>query len=472
MALDPGFGMRLDALRMRAQAQRPEPWQARRERLRKLRGALVKRHTELQKAIAQDLGRPEAETDIVEYLPTITELDHAIANVRRWSKPKGASTPLTLFGARSEILAQPKGVCLIMAPWNYPANLLLGPLIACIAAGNTAVAKPSEFAPATAAYLRDLIAEAFDADEVLLVEGGPETAEALLDQRFDHIFFTGSPKIGRIVMAAAAKGPTSVTLELGGKSPAYVHRSADIADTARKLVWGKFVNAGQTCIAPDYILADEAIAGELKQALTERIRKVFPREIEQGRRGSDLAAIISERHAERLTALIDDACEKGAQVLIGGQTDIASRFVAPTLLDNVNSDMRVDSEEIFGPILPIRNVPGPGVAIAHINAGATPLASYVFTKESGVADRYLAEAPAGGSCVNNTLIHFANERLPFGGIGPSGIGRYHGDAGFEAFSNMRAVMRDRFSLTYRLFPPYTKGMRRQIALFLRLKGAV
>lgn len=471
MPLDGELTARLDALRLRAFSLRTGPWPARREKLRALRQAFVQRRKGLEEALAADLGRPATETDLVEYLPIIGELDRAIDNGHRWSRPRKVLTPLALFGARSRVIPQPKGVCLILSPWNYPALLVLGPLVSCIAAGNTAVLKPSEFTPATCAYLRGLIAAVFDPAEVMVVEGGPETATALLNQPFDHIFFTGSPNVGRIVMAAAAKWPTSVTLELGGKSPALVHRSADIADAAKKLVWGKFVNAGQTCIAPDYVLADAPVADALKQALAARMRAVYPTEIEEGRRGNDYAAIISGRHTQRLIEMVEDARAKGAAILAGGAGDAGARFLAPTLMDGVTPDMRVAQEEIFGPILPVYTIANLEAGIAHVNAGAPPLASYVFGKNSAATERFLAEVPAGGSCVNHTLIHFSNEALPFGGIGPSGIGRSHGEAGFEAFSNLRAVMRDRFSMAHRFFPPYTKTLRAQMAAFLRLKGA-
>lgn len=471
MPLDGELILQLGRLRTRAQAKRGEDWRPRRDRLKALRRALVERRRALQDALAADLGRPPTETDLVEYLPIIGELDHTAAHVPRWSRPQNLLTPLALTGARSQVIPQPKGLCLIIGPWNYPASLILGPLISCIAAGNTAVLKPSEFTPATGGFLRDLIGAAFPPDEVMLVEGGPETAETLLAQPFDHIFFTGSPKVGRIVMAAAAKGPTSVTLELGGKSPALVHASADIADAAAKLVWAKCVNAGQTCIAPDYVLADAAIAEALKAALAARIRTVFPREIAEGRRGEDLAAIVSPRHAERLIALIRDARDKGAAVLIGGSGDAAARFVAPTLMDGITPDMRLAQEEIFGPILPVYTIADLDAGIAHVNAGPPPLASYIFAKDRAATDRFIAEVPAGGSCVNHALIHFGNETLPFGGIGASGIGRAHGKAGFDDFSNRRAVMRDGFSLTHLFFPPYTKRLKAQMAAFLRLKGA-
>jgi aldehyde dehydrogenase (NAD+) len=471
MALEEGFGIRLSALRQRAQEQRLEDWRSRRERLKALREAVKKRRADLQKALASDLGRAVTETDIVEFLPTFSEIETAIANVKRWSRSRSVKTPITFFGLRSEVLPQPKGVCLIIAPWNYPVLLAIGPLASAIAAGNTVVIKPSEFTPASSALIREIVSEALDPAEALVVEGGPEVSEALLRERFDHIFFTGSPQVGRIVMAAAAKGPTSVTLELGGKSPAYVHKSADLKDTAAKLVWAKYLNAGQTCIAPDYILADTEIAEPLKQALAARIAKVYPREIGEGMRGPDLAAIVSPRHAERLSAMIQEAQGKGARVLAGGQSDPGSRFVAPTLMDNISSDMRLAQEEIFGPILPVITVSGPQAAIDHVNSAAPPLASYIFTKDGETADRYIAAAPAGGSCVNTALVQFGNENLPFGGIGSSGIGRSHGEAGFEAFSNMRAVMRDRFSMIRLIFPPYTASVRRQFAAMLKLKRA-
>jgi aldehyde dehydrogenase (NAD+) len=380
-------------------------------------------------------------------------------------------TPITLLGIRSEIIPQPKGVCLIISPWNYPVLLAIGPLASAIAAGNTAVIKPSEFTPASSALIREIVADALDPAAVLVVEGGPEVSEALLKERFDHIFFTGSPQVGRIVMAAAARGPTSVTLELGGKSPAYVHKSADLKDAVGKLVWAKYLNAGQTCIAPDYVLADSEIAEPLKQALADRIATVYPREIREGTRGPDLAAIVSARHAERLAGMIEDARNKGGRVLAGGRSEPGARFVAPTLIDTITPDMRLAQEEIFGPVLPVITVSGVQAAVDHVNAGPPPLASYIFTRDGEAADRYIAAAPAGGSCVNTALLHFGNENLPFGGIGPSGIGRSHGEAGFEAFSNMRAVVRDRFSMIRMIFPPYTASVRRSLAAMLKLRRA-
>lgn len=469
---DSQITIRFNRLRKRAQMLRTEGWRPRRERLRALRRVFVERRRDLHAALAADLGRPAVETDLIEYLPALAELDRAIANVRRWSRPQRVLTPLALTGASSWIIPQPKGLCLIISPWNYPASLALGPLVSCIAAGNTAVLKPSEFAPATCQYLRDLIGAVFDPDAVLVVEGGPETSEALLEQPFDHIFFTGSPQIGRIVMAAAAKGPTSVTLELGGKCPGLVLAGANVADAARKLVWAKFVNAGQTCIAPDYVLVEAAVASELKAALASRIREVYPLETREGRRGDDYTAIITPRHAGRLADLIADAKGKGASVVVGGVCDPASRFVAPTLMDAISTGMRVDEEEIFGPILPIRIVGDLDAAIAHVNAGPPPLATYIFTASKASTSRFIDEVPAGGTCVNHALIHFGNEKLPFGGVGNSGLGRSHGKAGFEAFSNMRAVMRDRVSPTRLFFPPYTAKTRALMnALLATMRGA-
>jgi aldehyde dehydrogenase (NAD+) len=470
MGLDSQIVSKLEALRKRAQAQRKEGWQPRQKKLRALRRVFIKRRVALQEAIVADLGRSPMETDLVEFLPVLSELGCAITNIERWSASQRPWTPLALTGATSEITPQPKGLCLILSPWNYPASLALGPLTSCIAAGNTAVLKPSEYTPTTSRYLRDLINEVFDEDVVFLIEGGPDTAQGLLEEPFDHIFFTGSPQVGRIVMAAAAKGPTSVTLELGGKSPAVVLKDADIESTVSKLVWGKFVNAGQTCIAPDYVLAQSAIADELKTAIVERIREVYPLEIGEGKRGADFPQIVTPRHTERQINLIHDAREKGARVLIGGDSDAAQRFVAPTVLDNVSSEMLIDKEELFGPILPVRAVADLDAAIEHINAAPPPLASYIFTRDKAAARRFIAEAPAGGSCVNHTLVHFGNEKLPFGGIGPSGIGRSHGRAGFEAFSNMRAVMRDRFSPTRFFFPPYSRGKKQLMSKVLRFLG--
>lgn len=457
----------LDALRTRAWAQRDSDWHDRKEKLRALRRAFISRRSDLKRAIYTDFGRPPTETDLIEYLPTLGELDGAIANVKHWSRPTRLSTPLSLTGATSEVIPEPKGLCLIISPWNYPVNLALSPLISCIAAGNTALLKPSEFTPATCGFLRDLIGSVFRDNEVGILEGGPEVSQALLEQPFDHIFFTGSPQIGRVVMAAAAKGPTSVTLELGGKSPALVQSSANIADTARKLVWAKFVNAGQTCIAPDYILVESDIAASFKEALCRRIRQVYPSETKAGRRGSDYTQIITKRHASRLLDLIADARDRGAKVLLGGTGDIDDRYISPTVLDQISPDMKISKEEIFGPVLPVIEVGNLDEAIAHVNAAPPPLSSYIFTRDKKASKQFFTQAPAGGSCVNHALVHFGNEKLPFGGIGPSGIGRSHGQAGFNAFSNMRSVMRDRFSPTHFFFPPYTSKKKTMMNAFMR-----
>ncbi len=467
MPLDSEAKSNIERLRAQAQAQRREDWRPRRERLRTLRRAFIQRRRQLQEALAADLGRPPAETDLLEYLPILGDLNRAIAEVRRWSRPQKPLTPLALIGASSAIIPQPKGLCLILSPWNYPASLALAPFVSAVAAGCTAVLKPSEYTPATNAHLRDVTA-ALGPDAPAIVEGGSETASALLAEHWDHIFFTGSPQVGRIVMAAAAKGPTSVTLELGGKSPAVVLKDANIADAARKLVWAKFVNAGQTCIAPDTVLAEAEIAAGLTDAIAARIRSVYPLETAENRRGPDYTAIITERHAARLLTLIEDARAKGGNVVTGGTGDAAARFVAPTLLRRITPDMTLAQEEIFGPILPVLTVPGLDAAIAHVNAGPPPLASYIFTGSRAAADRFIAEVPAGGTCVNHALIHFGNEKLPFGGIGASGIGRSHGRAGFEAFSEMHAVMRNRFSPTRLFFPPYTRRAKALMSALLTM----
>jgi aldehyde dehydrogenase (NAD+) len=366
---------------------------------------------------------------------------------------------------KSEVRLEPKGVCLIMAPWNYPFNLAISPLIAAIAAGNTVTIKPSEYTPHTSAYIRSLVARVFKPEEVYVVEGGIETAQALLSLPFHHIFFTGSTAVGKLVMKAAAQHLSGLTLELGGKSPAIIDESADLMDTARKLVWGKLLNAGQTCIAPDYVLVNN----DMIPALVEKI-KVALSEMQPTQ--GDVAAIVSKRHFERMKALLADAQAKGAQVEIEGTTDeVALRF-APVVLSKVTDDMLLMQEEIFGPLLPIIGFQHSNEAIAYINAHDKPLALYIFSKNNYKTNQILQETSAGGTCVNDVVVHITNPNLPFGGVNHSGMGHYHGFAGFKTFSHERSVFHQftGFGLNVNrlLYPPYDQKKEKLIKWLMKL----
>jgi aldehyde dehydrogenase (NAD+) len=439
-------------------------------KLKRLRVALLARRQDLKAALAADLHRPPEESEILELQPLLLELDHAIRQVKQWMRPKRVATPLLLAGTRSEVRFEPKGIALILSPWNYPVDLALAPVIPAVAAGNCVVVKPSEKAPRTAAVVAAILAQAFAPDEVACVLGGPEVAQALLALPFDHIFFTGSARLGKAVMRAAAENLASVTLELGGKSPALVEESADLALAADRIAWGKFVNGGQTCIAPDYVLVDrgrerELIAG-LKAAM-ERMYGAGP----GPRRSADYCRIVDAAGAGRLIDTLEAALAHGAKLEAGGEFDHGGCYVAPTILSGVTPDSPIMREEIFGPILPVLAYETFEEALQLIQARPKPLALYVFSRRREALESVLRATSAGATAWNNVFLHFGNHNLPFGGAGESGMGNYHGWFGFRTFSHERAVlMQSRFSIAHRLFPPYGEKTRKLLAWMDRLSG--
>ena len=439
------------------------------ERLKRLRQAIVKHFDALRAALAADFGKPEVETDLTEYLATLGEIDHAIGHLRRWMRPKRAGTPLMLFGTSSRVHREPKGVVLIVGPWNYPFNLTMAPLIAAVAAGNCVILKPSEMTPATSALTVRVVTEAFPPEEVAVVEGDKDVAAALLELPFDYLFFTGSQHVGRLVMAAAAQRLVPVTLELGGKSPVILDPSADLDRTASRLVWGKFLNGGQTCVAPDYLLAPESLVEPFVRAYKAAILRAFGPDSESHLRSPDLARVINDANFQRLRGLIEDSVKAGARLELGGRYDAAQRRIAPTVLSGVTFDMPVMGEEIFGPILPIIGYRDRTEVYARLRTLPKPLALYIFSEDEAVVAEILRETSAGGTSINNTILHVANPSLPFGGDGPSGIGKYHGEAGFVAFSNERAVLRQsRLDISPLLFPPYDEKVRWRLGWLRRI----
>ncbi|RKH53463.1 aldehyde dehydrogenase family protein [Corallococcus llansteffanensis] len=424
-------------------------------RLDKLKALLLERREELADALHEDFHKPAAEVEATEILPVLLELAHVQKHLKAWMKPRKVGAPLLLAGTRSEVHPEPKGVVLILAPWNYPFHLLVSPLVAAVAAGNAVVCKPSEKTPGTARFLAQLIRDVFPADEVALVEGGPEVGEALLRLPFDHFFFTGGPRVGRRVMEAAARHLAGVTLELGGKSPAIVDASADVDTAAERIVWGKFLNAGQTCIAPDHVWVhaskEEALLAGLKAAL-ER----FYGKSEEARRATpDFCRMVDDGAFRRVTGLLDRTVAQGARVVAGGGVHAETRFIAPTVLADVTPEAPVMEEEIFGPLLPVLRFESLDEVVTQVRAGGKPLAMYVFSQDEATVERLLKETSAGGTVVNNVVLHNVNPHLPFGGIGQSGVGAYHGETGFKAFSHERAVVRQgRTAFTNLFFPPY------------------
>lgn len=425
-------------------------------KLRRFKQAVLDRRPEIRAAMWEDYGKPAAEVDLSEVFPVVSEAKHAIANLRSWMRPKRVPARLTLFGSRSTVMYEPRGVVLIVSPWNFPFNLTLGPVISAIAAGNCVMVKPSELTPASAACMKRILGDLFDESEVAVIEGDASVAQALLAKRFDHIFFTGSPTVGRAVMKAAAEHLTSVTLELGGKSPVIVDGTANLDEAAKKVAWGKFYNCGQICIAPDYVLVDASVHDAFVEKLNARIA-----ELGDASRG----VIVNERHAARLKGLFDSAVERGAKVASGGS--FRGRQIAPTVLTHVSPDAPVMQEEIFGPILPVVPYRSLDEALDFIASREKPLVLYVFSRARRVVKRILAQTSAGSTAVNDTLVQFYQLNLPFGGVGQSGMGRAHGFYGFEAFSNARGVFdqRLRFGAIQLLYPPYVGKLKEKLIDF-------
>ena len=415
-------------------------------------------------ALKADLGRPEAETILTDYLPVLQEIAHARRHLRRWMRPRRVWPTLTTFGASGRIEPQPRGTCLIIAPWNFPFQLALGPLVSCLAAGNAAILKPSEMTPATSALVARIVAETFPPHLVAVIEGDKTAAEALLALPFDHIFFTGSPAVGRLVMAAAAKTLASVTLELGGKSPVIIGPDADVKQAADWITFGKFVNAGQTCIAPDHLYVHASVKDAFVEALRQRIVQAYG----SGEASPHLTRIVSPSHAARLSALIADAVTKGALLPLASGQD--GQSFGPHLVEGTNPDMRLLKEEIFGPILPILPYTEIDTVIAAINAADKPLALYIFDHDRSRVEEITRRTSSGTVGINLTLLHYTHLNLPFGGVNTSGIGAAHGQAGFRAFSHERAVLRNRFLLLPLIFPPYTPRVMRLVGLIKRVLG--
>lgn len=413
---------------------------------------LIKEHDQIiLDALHQDLRKPAIEAFGSEVLGSISEIKYILKHLRTWMKPQKVSTPLNLFPSSSSIHTEPLGVVLIVAPWNYPFSLTMQPLLGAIAAGNCAILKPSEHTPNTSRVIAQIINNNFDPSFITVIEGGIETNQALLAEKFDHIFFTGGTAIGKIVMAAAAKHLTPVTLELGGKSPCIVDATCDLEITAKRIIWGKFYNCGQTCIAPDYLLVQKSIKPILLEKLISYIKTFFGDNPQQS---ADLGRIVNERQFDRLVGLLDEG-----KILTGGQYDRGDRYIAPTLIDQVSPDAKVMAEEIFGPILPILEYDQIEEAIALVNAQPKPLALYLFSKNEQLQQRIVQEVAYGGGCFNDIILHVGNPELPFGGVGNSGIGSYHGKASFDTFSHRKSILKNsfRFDLKWR-YPPYTMSL--------------
>ena len=434
--------------------------EARLAALKKLQASLQRHEAELAEALHKDLGKSAYESYMCETGLTLSEASWMIRHLRRLMKERTVPTPLSQFAARSFRSPSPYGNVLIMSPWNYPVLLTLDPLIDAIAAGNTAIVKPSAYAPATSAMLQQIIGECFPPEYVCVITGGRAENQALLRQKFDMIFFTGSKAVGKEVLRCAAEHLTPAVLELGGKSPCIVEKSAKIGLAAKRIVFGKYLNCGQTCVAPDYILCDASLRDELIAAIQKEITAQFGAD---PMANANYGKIINEKHYHRLMGLIDPA-----KVVCGGTGDEATQRIAPTVMQDVTWDDAVMGEEIFGPILPVLTYTDLDAALAQIEAHPHPLALYLFSEDKAVQRKVLDRCHFGGGCLNDTIIHLATSEMPFGGVGESGIGGYHGKAGFEAFSHLRSIVDKKTWIDMPVrYQPYEKQSMKMLRFFLK-----
>ncbi|MEO1094929.1 MAG: aldehyde dehydrogenase [Cyanobacteria bacterium J06638_28] len=419
------------------------------QQLKRLKAAILDRQTAIVEAAKSDLGRPEFEGYFE--IGVMDELSYILKQLKSWAKPRRVGLPITQLPGSAWVQPEPLGVVLIIGPWNYPFQLVISPLMGAIAAGNCAILKPSELAPATSQVVAQLVRDIFEPEYVAVLEGGVATAQALLAQKFDHIFFTGGTRVGQIVMEAAAKQLTPVTLELGGKSPCIVDSDINLEITARRIVWGKFINAGQTCVAPDYLYVNESVQDALLQALQTTIQSFYG---ENPVQSPDLARIVNDRQFERLAHLLRDE-----DVFCGGQTQQDIRYIAPTILPNVSWESPIMQEEIFGPILPVLTYQKIEDAIAQINARPKPLALYLFSRNKALQGQVLTATSSGGVCLNDVFLQVAIWGMPFGGVGDSGMGAYHGKSSFETFSHLKSILKKPFwlDLAWR-YAPYANKL--------------
>lgn len=446
----------------RALTLRKEGISIRKKKLKKLYNWLFDHRSEIIEAVQNDLGKPEVEVDISEIQPIASEIRYALNHLNKWARPTKVAPTLFMIGTRARIQYEPKGVCLVISPWNFPFNLTLSPVISAIAAGNTVIMKPSERSVHTSEIIKRMIESICEPTDAAVILGGVEEAQALLKLPFNHIFFTGSTKVGKKVMEAAARNLASVTLELGGKSPAIIDETADLNDAINRLTWGKFLNCGQTCVAPDYILVHESKYENLKEGLKKKANEFFNASVNGFDKSSDYGRIIDNQHLTQLSQTLDKAVTEGAHIEMGGEIDKNQNYFSPTLLTDVNIDSRIMQEEIFGPILPIIKFSDLNKAIEFANDKPKPLSLYIFSKSRKNKNKILKETSSGGVVINDNIIHFSHLNLPFGGVNSSGVGKSHGYYGFLAFSNVKSVLEQRvgFANSNLIHPPYNKWVKK------------
>lgn len=422
--------------------------------------------SEIENALFEDLKKHPIEVGFGEIKIVLVEIQDAINQLHSWTYPRKVSTPLYLLGTRSEVRTEPKGVCLIMSPWNFPFNLTIGPLVSALAAGNCCILKPSEFTPKTSGLMQRMIQEIFPDEEVALVQGAVDVASALLDLPFDHIFFTGSPEVGKIVMKKAAEHLTSVTLELGGENPVIVDETANLSDTATKLAWNIGFNVGQSCVSSNYIFAHQSIIDQLCAKVESELHRMYQTTKKPISQNADYARLANNKQFEHVYSLIEDARTNGATITTLENSDAALRFVAPTILRNVSMQSHIMNKESFGPLAPFISYQNVKEAYDYILSKPKPLASYLFTSNKKNREQFLKTISSGLTVINDTAIPFIHNALPFGGVNYSGIGKSHGIDGFKAFSNEKAVTYQRtgFTIPKLIYPPYTNFKRTLIRL--------
>lgn len=443
------------AQQLKSVSLRSSTYRDRQRKIKLLLKNFLEMENEILTALSNDLGKSKTEALLAEIYGVKTEAKFAIKNIKSWMKTKRVESPLAISFTKSWVKPEPKGAVLIISPWNYPIMLCINPLIAAIASGNTAVIKPSELTPASGLLVKKLIEKTFSQEEVAVFLGEKDLAQKLLELPFNHIMFTGSPRVGKLVMEAAAKHLAGVTLELGGKSPVIVDKHANIKDAAWKISFFKFANAGQTCTAPDYVLCDETVHDDLVGSIQKNMSGFFSGGIDAA--SKDYCSIANEHHFNRLRGALKKAVSSGAKVISGGEVSQSGLYLSPAILTGVNYENPIMEEEIFGPILPIIKTKNLDEAIEYINNNEKPLALYLFSNKGSEQNKVLKNTSSGGMVINDCVLHHMNPNLPFGGINNSGVGSYHGKFGFDAFSHQKAVLKSSsFSPFKIMLPPYTK----------------
>lgn len=438
------------------------------EKLKKLKQAIEKYSDEIREALHKDFRKSPHEVDLTEIMPVLSEIKDAIHHLKSWMRPQHVGTPLSLFPSSSKIIYEPKGLILIISPWNYPFHLIGTPLVAAIAAGNCAIIKASNNTKHTAAVTKKIITEIFNENEIVMAESDRDTATYLLEKPFDHIFFTGSTSVGVTIMEAAAKNLCSVTLELGGKSPVIIDESANLTDAVEKVIWGKILNGGQTCVGVDYVMVHESKYSEFIELSKEQVKKFYGQTPDNWHTTPDFCRIINDKNFERLENTVKASLKKGVKLELGGEFKANERYISPTILSNVDLESPIMQEEIFGPILPILSYKTLEETISIIQSKHKPLSLYIFSENNETIEKILKNTSSGGVVINGVVAHLGNPELPFGGVNHSGIGNYHGHFGFKAFSHERAVLKvSKLTPLKMLFPPYTNTTKKFIEIITK-----